>query len=53
MILHDELSTLEQIELVGPRDGGDWKVENRWFVMQSGLLVRLKRRSQQNGKVGH
>ncbi|KAF2678715.1 benzoate 4-monooxygenase cytochrome P450 [Lentithecium fluviatile CBS 122367] len=33
-----------EFDLVPPKEGGHWKVENRWFVMQEGLLVRLRER---------
>ena len=39
-----ELTMLGQFELVGPEEGGYWKVENRWFAMQEGLLVRIRER---------
>lgn len=45
--------TTEQIELVGPEEGGDWKVQNRWFVMQSGFVVRLRKRNQETGKAAN
>lgn len=43
----------EQIELVGPEEGGNWKVQNRWFVMQSGFIVRLRKRNQATGEAAN
>ncbi|RDW93185.1 cytochrome P450 [Aspergillus mulundensis] len=34
-----------EFELVGPDEGGAWDVKNRWFVMQEGFLVRLRKRT--------
>ncbi|OSS44053.1 hypothetical protein B5807_11148 [Epicoccum nigrum] len=35
-----------EFELVGPEEGGCWKVENRWFAMQEGLLVKIRERKE-------
>jgi hypothetical protein len=41
------LTCLFKFELVGPEEGGDWNVQNRWFVVQSGFNVRMRKRQQQ------
>ena len=43
----------EQIELVTAEEGGEWSVEDRWFVMQSGFVVKLKKRNQKLGKTAN